>query len=208
VLSGFWFLCAFYCFLQQQDKPRLAYATLVLCALAFLTKSTTVFLPALFLLWNRRQPAWFWLALGALIASTVAVAAFLQSDLGYSSEQTTQLQRPIVVLDSLGFYLSRLVLPQRLSIDLARPPSVVLESISWLLFFAQALFFAGPAYFLSTTKLPILCKMGAALFLLSLLPALGALPFVHQHISTAASRYAYLAVLDGAWILAESRWLV
>lgn len=202
VLSAFWFLCALYCFIQQEEKPRLAYPTLVLCALAFLSKSTTVFLPGVFFLWNRRQPTWFWVSMGGLIAGTIAVAVFLQSDLGYSSEQTTLLQRPLIVLDSLGFYLSRFVWPQRLSIDLARPPSVVLHSLSGLLLFAQALFFAGAAYFLSTTKLPMLCQLGAALFFLALFPVLGALPFVHQHISTVAARYSYLAVLGGAWLLA------
>lgn len=201
VLSAFWFLSAFYCFIEQQHRPRLAYATLALCALAFFTKSTTVFLPALFILWNRRQAWWFWAVLGGLIACTIAVAVMLQTDLGYSAEQASLLQRPILVLDSLSFYLSRFVLPQRLSIDLARPPSAVVENLSALMLFAEALFFAGAAYLLSTAKLPLIGKLGAALFLLALFPVLGALPFVHQHISTVASRYAYLAVLGGAWIL-------
>ena len=94
--------------------------------------------------------------------------------------------------DTLAFYLYKLVFPLQLGIDYGRNPDYVMQHwwgyVTWLFPFALV----AAVWFLKERKL-LLVSLG--IFAASLLPTLGFVTFLFQFYSTAADRYAYLAVL-------------
>jgi tetratricopeptide (TPR) repeat protein len=104
--------------------------------------------------------------------------------------------RAWVALDSLGFYLERIVVPMGLAIDHGRTPAAVLAS-PWGRLAPWLALAAGAALVLGRTRaLP--WRVPAAVLAAGLLPVLGLVPFGYQDVSTVADRYAYLALLGPA----------
>jgi len=110
--------------------------------------------------------------------------------------------RPRVALDSVAFYIYKLVFPFALGPDYGRCPIASahravapMAAVTWLV----------PLGLL----VPVLCSarrrqalVVAAVFVTALLPVLGLVPFAHQAISTVADRYLYLAMLAPGLALA------
>ena len=135
-----------------------------------------------------------------LLAGIVAVVTRgLQT--GVDGEGVIPLwQRPIIVGDSLFFYASKLLLPVDLCIDYGRTPrTVVIQPMAWVAAIAVWIGLAGIA------SLPQLqrCRLPVSLFVITLLPVLGFVPFLFQSFSTVADRYAYMALLGPALALAR-----
>jgi len=107
--------------------------------------------------------------------------------------------RPLVLFDSLGFYVNKLFWPTGLAFDYGRHPASLKEG-NWIYFawiFPTAL--AAAAYGLRR-RLPWLGQ-GLAVAALALLPVTGIIPFQFQVFSTVADHYAYFA-LTGISLLA------
>ncbi len=108
-------------------------------------------------------------------------------------------QRPIIALDTIAFYVSKLALPFNLAPDYSRNPVMLIHHwtawISWLI----------PAlcgYFLwkrgKNTLLPL------AFFFIPLIPVLGLVPFYFQIFSTVADRYTYFSLFGIALLIAQT----
>jgi hypothetical protein len=111
--------------------------------------------------------------------------------------------RPLIVCDSLAFYMGKLVWPMHLIVDYGRTPASVLRhgSCYWDWIFpvgAAALLIAG------SRKRPVLLAAGA-IFVAGCLPVLGFTPAMFQFFSTTADHYLYLSMFGPALALA---WLL
>ncbi len=106
--------------------------------------------------------------------------------------------RILVAMDALTFYCAKILFPIQVAFDYGRTPARIL---------------ARPEIF-ATIFLPVIGyflfkKAGKKaigwIFFASLFPALGLIPFMYQHISTVADRFAYVAIL--ALSLVWTGWL-
>lgn len=100
--------------------------------------------------------------------------------------------RPVIMLDSLAFYLGKLAWPYPLCVDYGRSPYLTLHSwwrfCTWL-----APVVAAALIWRERRRRPWLS--GAGLFaLFAALPVSGLVPFIYQDYSTVTDRYAYMAV--------------
>jgi tetratricopeptide (TPR) repeat protein len=109
-------------------------------------------------------------------------------------------RRPLVVLDTLGFYLVKLFVPTNLAIDYGRIPAKVSFGLPmvfagvFLLFFAAAMAmpsFPRRRWFLA----------GMLVFVAGMLPVLGFVKFYFQFYSTVADRYLYLSMFGPAIVV-------
>lgn len=110
--------------------------------------------------------------------------------------------RLLVALDTLAFYLWKLVLPLGLGIDYGRKPEVVLAG--------------GARFIVAIVPLAVLAGLAlhnqrrawltaAAIYAAVILPVSGLVPFIAQDVSTVGDRFVYLAMLGPSLALA---WLM
>jgi tetratricopeptide (TPR) repeat protein len=143
------------------------------------------------------HPVWLWLF--PAIALAGAMRLFIQK-----VEKPELLfpawQRLFVAGDALAFYLAKIVWPAEFVIVYGRRPDVVLGHwwgyATWLL---PATLLAI-AWALRTRAPYFIAALGV--FILSLLPTSGLVPFIFQTYSTVADRYLYPALLGAAILLA------
>lgn len=114
------------------------------------------------------------------------------------------LQRPLVVFDSLGFYLSHIAWPINLTVDYGRSPTYLLGHLDQL--WPTALIFVSSLIFLFFTcrrskKWPALILFLA--WIACLLPVLGLVSFAFQDISTVANHYIYFSMAIFSLFLVE-----
>jgi Flp pilus assembly protein TadD len=108
--------------------------------------------------------------------------------------------RPVVAADALAFYVWKLLWPVHLGPDYGRAPQVVLGHLWGYL---TGLILLGLGSILWRQKVwRQRGRLAAAIFVVSLLPVLGWVPFFFQGYSTVADRYVYLALLGPALGLA------
>jgi protein O-mannosyl-transferase len=177
-----------------------------LYALALLTKPAAVALPLVAFALER-------LALGrprAVALATSAAWAALALPMLWLTREAQPLPasvtdvplagRPIVALDTLGFYLGKLLLPLDLAIDYGRKPLRVLSDGKTVATVAFALAAVAACWWAARRAR----MWGAAglVFVAALLPTSGLFSFVFQDTSTVADRYAYLALVGPALALA------
>lgn len=166
----------------------------LLVAAAMLAKPTATVLPAMLMTLDvllLRRPfkvaAKQSLPLLALSIPAAIVTALVQQS-GHVDTLVPWMQRPLVALDSLGFYLGKLLWPTNLTIDYGRTPqSVIAAGFTpiWLLPIVLLL-----AALLLSRRAPWVT--GAALLaVLPLAPVLGFVPFDFQYISGVADHYVY-----------------
>jgi len=197
-------LCLYASAQRSPRRDALAAACLVL---ALLSKPSAVVFPALALVLEvlvlRRgaRHAAPRLAFGFLAAAAcLYVTKGLQHDASVR-EVVPWIERPLVALDALEFYVRKLVLPVGLAPDHGRRPSLVTAHGVDATLIATVV---GLAALLAVPALRRHALVPLALFAAALAPVLGLVPFGHQDISTVAERYAYLAVLGPAFLLARS----
>jgi hypothetical protein len=109
--------------------------------------------------------------------------------------------RPLIALDSISFYLRKLVLPIDLAPAYGRAPQTVVANgeiyHTWLIVAAAAVGIA-----LARKRYPLLV-VSSAIFVLGMLPVLGLTRFMFQRHSTVADHYMYLPMLGVALAVAE-----
>jgi hypothetical protein len=191
------------------------YITGVCFVLAMLSKPTAIVAPAILLLVDRillgrplkesaRLPLLLWLLLLPLVLLTKHLQPDLDMDfvLAFS-------QRLYVAMDALGFYASTLVAPVGLALDYGRSPDYVLaHGGGWrlalsLLVLLAALAIPGEAILRARPRRVwysfVAC--GWSVFVLSLVPVLGLVPFTFQVFSTVADHYLYGPLVGAALML-------
>ncbi len=169
--------------------------------LAMLSKPSAVVVPAIVvaieLLFLRRHwrrwaapvGAWFALAIPIMLK-----ARSLQAS-GPLAE-TPLLHRPLIVLDSLGFYLQKVVAPLSLGIDYGRAPDRLIDSgqlaYTWIL---PALVIVVAILLVRRTPWLLLSLL---IFTIAAMPYLGLVRFEFQWFSTVADRYVHFAMVGVA----------
>lgn len=114
-------------------------------------------------------------------------------------------QRPLVVLDTYGFYASKLLLPVSLCMDYGRSPSRVLASSGWIQHALVLLIALVGVFALARwTKRPGLIWCGVALLAVPLLPVSGLRPHLYAAISTVADHYLYPGMVGFSLLLATA----
>jgi tetratricopeptide (TPR) repeat protein len=203
---------------MSDSSSRMAGIAQGLYLLALLAKPWAVALPGMVmvldLVWYRRpinqtmRSLLPWILLGG---GLIAITSYSQSPL--SRVEVAPLDRLIVTIEALRFYVQKLVWPYPLGPDYGLNPPAVLSSTSMTPILAAVAFgvmimsLIGIAKWIST-------KLTAAiiLFIAALLPVLGLIPFGFQEISTVADRYAHAALIGPAiaiaWLIVNYRWWV
>lgn len=175
--------------------------------LALLAKPSAAVVPAIALVletfvlrrgWRNAAPR---LAIGfAAAAACLLLTKSLQGD-ATVREVVAPAERLLVAADALEFYLRKLAWPLDLCADHGRRPSlVVAHGVDVTL----VLTIVGLAALLLVPALRRITLVPLALFVVALAPVLGLVPFGHQDISTVADRYAYLALLGPAYLVARA----
>ncbi|MGH7214623.1 MAG: tetratricopeptide repeat protein, partial [Tepidisphaeraceae bacterium] len=187
---------------RHGPRPSIHYALATFAfAAAVLSKPTAIVAPAIawvLVYWRDRPPFWasvLPLAPWALVAVAPAYMAStgpMQAG-GKHMVWSPLWARPLIAVDTIAFYLTKLVAPYPLAFDYGRTPTWVRDSgllrVTWLVPVALAV-----ALFALQRRVSWLV-MSAAVFVIGLLPVLGLVPFEYQSISTPADRYTYLAAL-------------
>jgi hypothetical protein len=106
--------------------------------------------------------------------------------------------RPLIALDAIAFYLSKLVWPMRLGIDYGRTPAMVLAHGSCYWDWLVPITVAMAILKIARRPLPL---AGIALFVAGLLPVLGLTPAGFQRYSTTADHYVYFSMLGAGIVL-------
>jgi len=113
------------------------------------------------------------------------------------------LPRPLIALDSLAFYIFKIILPTRLTFDYGRSPAAVLAD-PWHPLYWTWILPVTLATMIWRTHRRLLYVAGL-IFVLGVLPVLGLKTFVFQYYSTVADRYVYLSMLGVA--IAVAWWI-
>lgn len=126
-----------------------------------------------------------------------------QSDLLNESLIVNNFERMLIVLDSLGFYISKIVFPTDFYMDYGRIPRYVIENKLYIANSLTAMgFIAGGIYIWwtkfknSNFKKNENFYFGGLSALLFFLPTSGLASFGYQHISTTADRYMYPVMMS------------
>lgn len=170
-----------------------------------LSKPTAMVTPAIVLaldLWVIRRPltnvlrsVWPWFAL--------AIPCMIWTKLIQPAEHIHQpplWARPLIVADSIAFYLYQLLLPLKSTMDWGRSPAFVIDSgaiyRNWVAPVVVAL-----AVLLIRKRHPAILA-GAAAFVVGMLPVSGIVPFHFQGFSTVADHYMYIPMFGIAVVAA------
>ena len=215
LLCGLFSLLALWQYVEYADPRRrravraalYAGATAAL-ALALLSKPAAAAVPLMagvigVGLLRRRCTAVFLETLPWLLLATAAVLETRWLQLGGAKAVAPSLaMRPLVALDAISFYVGKFFVPFSLAADYGRTPQFVFSAtafqIGWVLLPALAIVLVLAKH----RRVPL---VGLALFAAWLAPVLGVVSFDYQRISTVADRYAYLAMLGPALVLA---WII
>lgn len=110
---------------------------------------------------------------------------------------------PLIAMDSLAFYLVKLVWPINLAFDYGRPPSHLVRegAIFWTWTIPAAVTVAALLAAARGRRAPLLAWL---IFVAAPLPVLGLTPFMFQFYSTTADHYVYVAMLGPAFLLASA----
>jgi hypothetical protein len=210
LLSGlFGFICLYQLVRSRQSlspterRGRWIIATLA-AALAMLSKPSAVALPlealALDAILMRTRLARSLLQLSPwflFTAPIILITHHVQPMLWPT--HTPLLARPIIALDSLAFYITKLILPIHLVFDYGRTPAFVLAQgflAVWLLPVFLGLFLLWKG-----NRLPEILA-GTLIAVAGIVPVLGLVSFMAQDYSTVSDHYLYPSMLGIALIVA------
>jgi Tfp pilus assembly protein PilF len=181
-------------------------AATVLFALAMVTKPTTVVLPLIlavieWLLRGRRPRRWLPALLPWLVFAVALGAVSKHAQPAPMVLHPTLVQRGLIALHSLSFYLNKLVIPYPLIPDYSHTPQALVANLRglWLgAIPATILLLLGAAF---VRRAPWFTA-GVVVFALGGVTTLGLISYDYQNYSTGADRYAYLSVFGAAIVVA------
>jgi hypothetical protein len=151
----------------------------------------------------------------ALYGVPLLILAIVTKHLQPDSEQDfipTIAQRLVVASDTISFYVSKVLVPFPLAVDYGRTPELVLGIAPSWVGYSILLSAVGVAPVLWVLFRPSpsarvepwlsLVSCGWAIFIVSILPVLGLIPFGFQNFSTVADHYLYVPLLGASVIVA------
>ncbi len=203
--------------INHSSSPRAGIAQ-GLYLLALLAKPWAVALPlmamVLDLFWYRRpigrtfKSLLPWMLLGG---GLIAITSYSQNPL--SRVEVAPLDRLVVAVDALRFYVLKIIWPDPLGPDYGLNPTKVLSSTWASPILALAVIVLVTGLIVWMTRKGYHPIVSAILFsIASLVPVLGLIPFGFQEISTVADRYAHAALIGPAialaWLVTSYRWLI
>jgi tetratricopeptide (TPR) repeat protein len=185
---------------------------------AMLAKPSAIVFPGVAFLLNRvllgkslRPSALMPAIYGVLLLPFVFWTKALQPDLNLDFVPTFW-QRLVVAADAFAFYLRKVLLPYPLVVDYGRSPKSILDQLPvWQIALSALLLLAGLALLVKallrprrspTEAWPSLVLCGWSIFLLSIAPVLGLIPFGFQQFSTVADHYLYVPLLGISLVVA------
>ena len=186
---------------------KLLVASTLFAAAAMLCKPSAAVLPLIAVVLDRVvfRTAWRKVLLTALVGLAVVLPFVLITRDIQSipvAAHSNWWQRPLIVGDSLAFYLFKTLVPVDLCVDYGRTPAWLMShGWSYLTWAVPAVLF-WMAY-RARLRRPNMW-LGALLFVAFLLPTLGLVPFAYQAYSTVADRYVYLALIGVGLMLSEA----
>jgi protein O-mannosyl-transferase len=198
-LLGLWWHC--------RSTKRLLVAALFVAGM--LSKPSAIVFPAVVFLIDRivlrkslGKSAITAAIYGAPLLILALVTKYLQPDFDQDFVPTAG-QRLIVAADAISFYAGKVLVPFPLAVDYGRSPQVVLEHTSrWWLAYSALLSVAGiglvvravirPPSTVEADRWQSLIYGGWAIFIVSIVPVLGLIPFGFQDLSTVADHYLYV----------------
>ncbi len=190
---------------------------------AMLAKPSAIVFPGILFLIDRillgkslRQSVFMPALTGVLLLPFVLWTKALQPDLNLDFLPSLG-QRLLVAADALAFYLRKVLWPYPLVVDYGRSPKFVLDHVpGWQWGLSSVLALAGLLLAVKALVRPraraagsgveipwssfVLC--GWSLFLLSVAPVLGLVPFGFQQFSTVADHYLYVPLLGLSLVVA------
>ena len=207
LLAALFALLSWYYYIKKSAK--LSYLSLIFFVLAALSKpSAVVLVPFVFLLnyfhfgfklrKNIQKTLPF--ALIALVFVIIASSVQLGTGLGFKSHSLDFWQRPFAWLDSIVFYLYKIIYPYHLSVSYMLSPKFI--SMQWW-FYPLALgpLALGYLLWLGRKTQPLLV-FSAALFVAGFFSTSGFVSFVFSKYSLVTDRYIYIAMIGVALFIA------
>ncbi|HEX4124718.1 MAG TPA: tetratricopeptide repeat protein [Tepidisphaeraceae bacterium] len=153
----------------------------------------------------RRAILWLWPWL-VLSVAWMVVAKFVQPAPNRPLNVAV-IERPLVAIASVGFYVRKLIWPTNFAVDYGLRPAVLAQS-PWLM--ADGVVLASGAallWFARKSAGPMVA--GAVFFVAALLPVMGFVTFDFQDYSNVADHYLYVPMvgiaLMAAWVAARWR---
>ena len=208
VLCGWWTVVALWQYLvsmqsKQGWKKALHYSTATVAfGCALLSKPTAVTVPVmagLLAIGGGRQTWQQALrALGGWLLLALAWGMWTKSqqpDIALTFVVPLPM-RPVIALDTITFYLWKLLWPVGLGPDYGRTPQMVLEQGRGLLTAMVPLGLGALLWRWGRQCTGL--RLAGGVFLAALTPVLGLIPFMFQVYSTVADRYVYLAMIGVA----------
>jgi tetratricopeptide (TPR) repeat protein len=205
VLSTMFGLLGLLCYYRCRAGKRALTAACFVAAM--LAKPSAVVFPGIVLLVNRillgmslRKSAVAPALYGLLLLPLLLVTKHLQPDTTLDFIPTAS-QRLAVAADALTFYFNKVLVPFPLAVDYGRSPQYVLAYLpGWRMALLAFLSMAGLAVVVKALLRPprgwySLVACGWSIFLLSIAPVLGLVPFGFQDFSTVADHYLYVPLL-------------
>jgi hypothetical protein len=191
---------------RTTSVARLRYALATFCfVLAMLSKPTAMVTPAIaivldYLLLQRSLKQIARAAVPWLLLTIPCMIWTRQIQPGAAQDGGPLWARPLIVLDSLNFYLGKLLWPATLTPDYGHRPAAVLATghLTWTWIAPTLLAILA---FLQIKKRPWLAA-GGLVFIAGSLPMLGLIPFSFQFFSTTADHYLYVSMLGIAIVTA------
>ncbi|MFT5287894.1 MAG: tetratricopeptide (TPR) repeat protein, partial [Planctomycetota bacterium] len=182
-------------------------AAWLLFALALCAKPSVVVVPVVWLLFVRARDgrptrhAWsHFIVLIGLAIAVAGIARFAQPA-GTAPSAISLFERAWISIDSLGFYVLQVLAPSTFCPDYGRTPEWVLNQGLTTASIVGLAYIGLLAIVLIARKWRFACIL--MVFPAILGPVLGLLPFGHQQISTVTDRYAYVAMIAPAFLVAR-----
>jgi hypothetical protein len=194
LLASFFALSALLIFFRSKSVRSMVFATL-LFAFGLLSKPQIASLPVVIfcIVWffqRERLKTTFWLMTLWCALAAAEASVTLETQAQVVKWSTPLWQRPLIALDSFGFYLQKTFWPVRLGVDYGRTPERALDSLGLTV---AATLFAICALMYWAVRKDRKYVLAFAWFLL-LAPVSGIVNFGFQEISTVADHYNYLAL--------------
>lgn len=213
VLCGFlsftsiWIYLLYATTVDSYKRHILFVAATVIYLLALLAKPTAVVVPLIvwvldyFLLTRSFKKTVSGPLVWAIISMLISVLTISVQPLTSKIFVTPFYLRPFIVLDSVTFYLGKLLFPFMLIHDYSRTPEYVLS-----LSFSRAAYLfpfllIGIVWFQKSYRR--LWLVSLSIFFIGFLPVSGIVPFGYQSFSTVADRYLYISMIGPAMLFAD-----
>jgi tetratricopeptide (TPR) repeat protein len=182
-------------------------AAFALFVLAALSKPTMVPLPIVAVIFDRLINNTPWKRLAAELSPWLAVSAAVSIATRsvqpvFEMNDTSLQDRPFIVADTLFFYLEKLLLPIKLSVDYGRNVFDVAHNPFTLIELCLLLALLGIGSWAGySRRWPIACGIVS---LALILPVSGVVPYTFQYFSTVGDRYMYAPILGAAMFIARA----